>query len=97
MNCSRAEHDAIRTRVEYFMLETTGHANWGGMFTGQCTYCSSTLALMCCKLCKEPCPTTDMLPWGKPGDDEVVHARCAIEITLAANRVKFVLAAGRLG
>ncbi len=99
VGCSKEEHLAIKTRVEYFMLETRDHCEWvdHGLLVGNCTECRSTLALHICKLCKEACPTTDELAWGNPVDDVYVHAACAIRLTLAANRVKFVLAAGRLG
>jgi hypothetical protein len=79
--CSAEEHLAIKERVEYFMIETTGHQTWAGLLTGQCVVCSSTLALQMCVLaCGKPCPTTDALPFGEP--DDVAHAECVIRLNL---------------
>lgn len=93
--CSPAEHDAIKERVEYFLLETRNHQKWGGVLTGECALCDSTLALDCCTICREPCPTTDALPWGPPADETVAHFECAAAVMVSGKRVgKFVIFVG---
>lgn len=94
MNCSRQEHDAIKQRVEYFKLETIDHQQWGGLLTGNCVLCGSTLALQCCGICGEPCPTTDALPWGPPENDAVSHFSCAAQLLVQGRRGKFVIIVG---
>lgn len=95
MGCGHGEHDAIRSRVEYFRLETRDHQKWNGMVTGQCVECGSTLALQCCALCGEACPTTDALPWGPPADEDVAHFECAARVLVEGKRIgKFVIIVG---
>ncbi len=94
IGCSREEHDAIRTRVDYFMLETKDHERWLGLLTGQCVLCNSTLALPLCSLgCGEACPSTDALPWG--GEDEVAHFSCVARVMLSTAKTRFVIVTGQ--
>ena len=89
IQCSPQEHDAIRTRVDYFLLETHRHERWMGLITGECNVCNSTIALNLCRICREPMPTTDQLPWGLE-DGDYAHATCAMETMLNAPALRVV-------
>ncbi len=95
-SCIQAEHLAIKERVEFFMLETTGHQRWAGLLTGQCKECQSTLALQLCLVCSEPCASVDALPWGNPEDERVGHFACIARTMLEGRKVgKFVILVGK--
>ncbi len=98
--CTHETHAALRADVLLFLAGTTNLRRWDRILIAECLQCPegmrSTLALHLCKLCDSACPSTDCLPI--PGsDEEFAHVACVITKSLAANRVKFVLAAGRLG
>jgi hypothetical protein len=94
-HCIQAEHNAIKERVEFFMLETRRHEEWLGLLTGECVECGSTLSLQCCAICAEPCATSDALPWGKKEDETVAHFSCVARAMLAKHRTKFVIVTGK--
>lgn len=90
--CTLATHDALKADVALFEESTTGRQTWAGLLTGQCSSCSSTLALHVCMLCMQPCASTDSIPWS--GEDDVVHFGCLAERMLATGRTKFVVVVG---
>ncbi len=95
VGCSRQEHDAIKTRVEYFLLETVNHRTWESehLLVGECRLCSSSLTLALCRLCNEAMPSDDMLPWGQE-EDHFCHVECAMRAMMPEAKTKFVILVG---
>lgn len=96
-DCSQEEHDAIKARVDYFMLETVCQRVWLAehLLVGECRLCLGTLALQLCAICREACPLPDALPWGPPDDGRAAHFECAARTLVKGRRGRFVILAGR--
>lgn len=93
--CDQATHEALKADVALFKAGTVNAQQWCGLLTAECSApgCASTLALPLCRLCREACPSTDALPWGRE-DGDVAHVACVMEQMVGSARTKFVIYVG---
>lgn len=88
MTCTVESHALLRTDVDLFDAAVPERSRWGDLYVGNCKECGSTLALMICACCSEPCPSGDCLPFtNRDNEDAFGHFACLARRAIRRKRM----------